>query len=53
MEVQVMQDILGKNDQIAAENQVLFAEKKIFCAESVGIAGSGEDIPAGKDDGCA
>ena len=26
MEVQVMQDILGKNDRIAAENQALFAE---------------------------
>ena len=30
MEVPVMQDILGKNDRIAAENQALFADKKIF-----------------------
>jgi len=27
MEIQVMEDILGKNDQIAMENQVLFKKK--------------------------
>ena len=29
-QVTVMEDILGKNDRIAAENQALFADKKIF-----------------------
>ncbi|MFA6849643.1 MAG: hydrogenase nickel incorporation protein HypB [Selenomonadaceae bacterium] len=42
MEVQVMQDILGKNDQIAAENQVLFAEKKIFALNLLGSPGAGK-----------
>ena len=27
-QVTVMEDILGKNDRIAAENQALFADKK-------------------------
>jgi len=42
MEVQVMQDILGKNDQIAAENQVFFAEKKIFALNLLGSPGAGK-----------
>ena len=42
MEVQVMQDILGKNDRIAAENQALFAEKKIFVLNLLGSPGSGK-----------
>jgi hydrogenase nickel incorporation protein HypB len=42
MEVQVMQDILGKNDQIAAENQALFAEKKIFALNLLGSPGAGK-----------
>ena len=28
MEIQVMEDILGKNDQIAMENQVLFKKEQ-------------------------
>ena len=42
MEVQVMQDILGKNDRIAAENQALFADKKIFALNLMGSPGSGK-----------
>ena len=42
MEVQVMQDILGKNDRIAAENQALFADKKIFVLNLLGSPGSGK-----------
>ena len=30
MEIQVMEDILGRNDQIAAENQQLLASKGVF-----------------------
>lgn len=37
-----MQDILGKNDQIAAENQVFFAEKKIFALNLLGSPGAGK-----------
>lgn len=42
MEVQVMQDILGKNDRIAAENQALFADKNIFALNLMGSPGSGK-----------
>ena len=42
MEIQVMEDILGKNDQVAAENQVLFAEKGIFVLNLMGSPGSGK-----------
>ena len=42
MEVPVMQDILGKNDRIAAENQALFADKKIFVLNLMGSPGSGK-----------
>ena len=42
MEVQVMQDILGKNDRIASENQALFADKKIFVLNLLGSPGSGK-----------
>ena len=37
-----MQDILGKNDRIAAENQALFADKKIFVLNLLGSPGSGK-----------
>lgn len=37
-----MQDILGKNDRIAAENQALFADKKIFVLNLMGSPGSGK-----------
>lgn len=41
-QVQVMEDILGKNDRIAAENQALFADKKIFVINLMGSPGSGK-----------
>lgn len=41
-QVTVMEDILGKNDRIAAENQALFAEKKIFVLNLMGSPGSGK-----------
>ena len=47
MEVQVMQDILGKNDRIAAENQALFADKKIFALKLMGSPGSGKTVFGG------
>lgn len=37
-----MEDILGKNDRIAAENQALFAEKKIYCLNLMGSPGAGK-----------
>lgn len=42
MEIKVMEDILGKNDRIAAENQAFFAEKKIFCLNLMGSPGAGK-----------
>ena len=42
MEVQVMQDILGKNDRIAAENQALFAAKRVFVLNLLGSPGAGK-----------
>ena len=42
MEVPVMQDILGKNDRIAAENRALFADKKVFVLNLMGSPGSGK-----------
>lgn len=42
MEIKVMEDILGKNDRIAAENQALFAEKKIYCLNLMGSPGAGK-----------
>ena len=42
MEVQVMQDILGKNDRLAAENQAILASKKIFALNLMGSPGSGK-----------
>ena len=41
-QVTVMEDILGKNDRIAAENQALFADKKIFVINLMGSPGSGK-----------
>ena len=42
MEIQVMQDILGKNDEVAAENQALFAAKKVFALNLLGSPGAGK-----------
>lgn len=42
MEIQVMEDILGKNDQIAAQNQALFAQKGIFALNLMGSPGAGK-----------
>lgn len=42
MEIKVMEDILGKNDRIAAENQALFANKKIYCLNLMGSPGAGK-----------
>ena len=42
MEIQVMEDILGRNDQIAAENQQLLASKGVFALNLLGSPGSGK-----------
>jgi hydrogenase nickel incorporation protein HypB len=42
MEIQVMEDILGRNDQIARENQVLFKKEGIFVLNLLGSPGSGK-----------
>ncbi len=42
MEVQVMEDILGKNDAQAAENQKVFAAHHIFALNLIGSPGSGK-----------
>ena len=42
MEIQVMEDILGKNDRLAAENQMLFAKQGVFVLNLMGSPGSGK-----------
>ena len=42
MEITVMKNILGENDRIAAENQAMFKEKKIFVLNLMGSPGSGK-----------
>lgn len=42
MEIQVMEDILGQNDRIAAENQALFAAHGILAINLLGSPGSGK-----------
>jgi len=42
MEIQVMEDILGRNDAIAAENQAIFAKKGIFALNLMGSPGAGK-----------
>lgn len=42
MEIQVMENILGKNDQIAAENKVMFDKQGIFALNLMGSPGSGK-----------
>ena len=42
MQVQVMKNILGENDKIAAENRQLFHDKKILAINLMGSPGSGK-----------
>ena len=42
MEIQIMKNILGENDDIAEENRRFFAEKKIFVLNLMGSPGSGK-----------
>lgn len=42
MEIQVMEDILGKNDQLASENQMIFAKQGVFVLNLMGSPGSGK-----------
>ena len=42
LEIQVMKNILGENDRVAAENQALFREKKVYVLNLMGSPGSGK-----------
>lgn len=42
MEIRVMQDVLGKNDEIAAANQARFQQQGIFVLNLMGSPGSGK-----------
>ena len=42
MEIQVMKNILGENDRIAAENQAMFREKGVFVINLMGSPGAGK-----------
>jgi hydrogenase nickel incorporation protein HypB len=42
MEVEVGQDVLAKNDQVAQENKKLLAEKEVFAIDLVGSPGCGK-----------
>lgn len=42
MDIEIMEDILGKNDQIAAELQTVFATHRIFVLNLMGSPGSGK-----------
>ncbi|BEU88523.1 hydrogenase nickel incorporation protein HypB [Selenomonas sp. TAMA-11512] len=42
MEVRVMENILGKNDRVAGENEALFNEKKLFVLNLMGSPGAGK-----------
>ena len=41
-EIQVMKNILGENDRLAAENQALFAQNKVYCLNLMGSPGAGK-----------
>lgn len=41
-EIEVMKNILGENDRVAAENQAMFAQKGIFALNLMGSPGSGK-----------
>ncbi|MBR2215020.1 MAG: hydrogenase nickel incorporation protein HypB [Selenomonadaceae bacterium] len=42
MEIQVMKNILGENDRLAAENQALFAAQKVYVLNLMGSPGAGK-----------
>ena len=42
MEIQVMKNILGENDRVAAENQAMFAEKGVYVLNLMGSPGAGK-----------
>ena len=42
MEIQVMKNILGENDNIAAANRAMFAEKKVYVLNLLGSPGAGK-----------
>ena len=41
-EIQVMKNILGENDRIAAENQAMFAAKGVYVVNLMGSPGAGK-----------
>ncbi|MBR3457005.1 MAG: hydrogenase nickel incorporation protein HypB [Selenomonadaceae bacterium] len=42
MEIQVMKNILGENDRVAAENRAMFADKGVYVINLMGSPGSGK-----------
>ena len=42
MEITVIKNILGENDRLAAENQAMFADKKVFVLNFMGSPGAGK-----------
>jgi len=42
LEIQVMKNILGENDRIAAENQAMFREKGVYVINLMGSPGAGK-----------
>ena len=42
MEIKVIKNILGENDRLAAENQAMFAAKKVFVLNFMGSPGAGK-----------
>ena len=42
MEIKVIKNILGENDRLAAENQAMFADKKVFVLNFMGSPGAGK-----------
>lgn len=42
MEIQVMKNILGENDRIAAENQAMFKDKGVYVLNLMGSPGAGK-----------
>ncbi len=42
MEIKVIKNILGENDRLAAENQAMFQDKKVFVLNFMGSPGAGK-----------
>jgi len=42
MEIKVIKNILGENDRLAAENQAMFMDKKVFVLNFMGSPGAGK-----------